>query len=305
MSGQKDLVVHEVDERLRREQETAAARERRCAETAAALARADERQKQAEASLRSLQSERDRLRERQQHAARELEDVRIQHAALQRRMARMKEETLRAQTEARQVADQISQEERQVAHDIERLRDAERSLAADLQAITQTMAKLDGTDLVRAKQEMEQAAAELAAQAEDQMRIDIGIAARGADETTGIVVEQLIGAMIESNFKVVHVFNDQQQLEIRMQHLTGEVVSIAVDLTKKIAEERHAQPGPKLQLVLEREQRDVEACIADTMQIVERLRKRGVAVTLRLPKEEPEGHRLANERERSGGRENA
>jgi len=217
----------------------------------------------------------------------------------------MKEETLHAQTEGRQVAAEIAQEERQVAHDIDRLRDAERSLAADLQSIAQTMAKLDGTDLVRARQELDQAAAELAAHAEEQLRIDIGIAARGADETTGIVVEQLIGAMIESNFKVVHVFNDEQQLEIRMQHLTGEVVSIAIDLTRKMAEERHAQPGTKLQLVLQREQRDVEACIADTMQIVERLRKRGVAVTLRLPKEEPEGRRLATERERSGGKETA
>jgi len=279
MSGEKDARVETIDvDRMRRAAEQVAERERQRQRTAAACAAASAELEAARGRLREVERERAAVAAQHAQVQAGLREINIERGKLTRRISEVKEETIRARQNAMDLQEKISSDQKSVAHDLDVLATKERELLNEMNMLESRIAAYDGRDIVEAR-----GAAEEAAQRQERLNADLAkinaeIAAYSNSPALGFVLEQMVSSFSEFAFHVDRALVNDSDIEIYMSRHGEETVRIATAMID--AKLAAAAADPRLRLLIERTEPNLAACIADTTKIMQRLREKGVVVSL-------------------------
>jgi DNA repair exonuclease SbcCD ATPase subunit len=303
MSGEKDARVEAIDPQLMREAvQRASDREHQRQQTAEACAAAARDLTAASSRLRDL--ERARAAVASQHSAVEanLQQASVERARTARRIEQMRRETIETRDRAHALGRDIAADQKRLENDLSVLAARERELQQELRNLESRIADYDGHQMLEARDAAEEAERQQARVNADLARLDAELAAYSSSPALGFVIEQMVSSFSEFAFHVERAHVTDADIEIVMSRHGQDTVRIATAMIdEKLAA---AKLDPRLRLLIERAEPDVEACIADTTKIIQRLREKGVVVSLEV--REPaagrpaEPARVADTNERSG-----
>lgn len=230
-----------------------------------------------------------------------LDQLSAQRGELRRRLREMKAETERTQERAEEIAGRVDEVWEDVRVQLSELDALRRELEQDLASAREALHDLDASDAVEGLARVEQADAEHAELSLERAVLDAQVQAFAANPTLGIVVDQILGAAGDLGYSVTRVFETEEGVEFHIRNAQQETLRIAAETSAREFEKLTADPD--LQLVLRGlGHPTVGACIADTHELLERLRERGVAVTL-VTGGEPRPRLLAGQGSREGREE--
>lgn len=288
MSGEKDVTVNVVDPRLLAEAEAVRRQlERQRAQVDEACRAASSRLNTAQARVAKARATSSEITAQAGRIEQQLEDVAMERRVLLQRLKSMKKETRDAQREGAELLDRTEG----LCHDIESqlasLGDLRRRLEDELNESRRLQAEHDGTEAAEAAAQLTAATDEHTSLLARQGELQAQISAFAADAATGVVIREMLAASADLNYAVARVFATDDEVELVFTSQQKETIRVAVALSKQKAEK--LTDDPKLQLILHGAGHDDrDSCIIETVRLLERLRERGVQVTLRVGA--PGGH---------------
>jgi hypothetical protein len=288
MSGQKDGRVEAIDaDRMREAVLREAERARLRQQTAEACAIAQREIEAAASRLHAIERERTNAVGRHEQVREDLERVSVERVRVERRIEQMRRETIQTRERAAELSRDIAADQRRLTNDLQALMAQERQLLEQQRSLESRIAAYDGGELLAASTAVQEAEARQERLNADLARLEAEIAAYEAAPALGFVIEQMVSSFSEFDFHVQRAYVSNREIEIVMQRHGEETVRIATPLIG--AKLDKAKLDPRISLLLERSEPSLDACIADTMKIMQRLREKGVALTFELREPPPSG----------------
>jgi chromosome segregation ATPase len=280
MSGQKDVLVQSISNALlaqQRERERALEEQRRRiaaaqAQIADELTRAHERAAAAEKASREYARRLDDV-------SGQLEQATIESKQAAKRLAAVKKHIEEAEYEARAVHSEIVQEGRRIEDQLKTLTALEQELKNSLKEIQRQQETHNGSEALQAMRETQQLTEKHAELTNEASAVDAQLTAFATSNSMGTIIYELLEASREHGYTVTRSFTSPEQAELLIKNDLNETIRIAYDLSREKAEA--LTENENLRLVLHGENHESEdLCIADTVKILDSLRKRGVGVVL-------------------------
>jgi len=287
----------EAEERARRIEA-----ERRSA-VAHGLDRTRQQARRAEGLAADVERRRVALEQRVAGIGQHLDRIASQRAQLRKRVREMKEETRATQGRAADLEGRVGELRADVDRQMEELERLRESLERELGEARDQLRAIDAADALSAVRGLTALDTEQAGIARERAVVDAQIQAYSANAVLGVIVEEMIAAAADVGYTVERVFATETEVEFFVQNARHETLRIAALLSA--ARVADLTRDPDLQFVLHglRPPTD-DTCIRDTVKLLERLRERGVAVTLTTGGEPRPAHALqAGTSERSRERD--
>lgn len=287
MSGQKDVTINAIDPALlRAQQQQQRELEERQRATAAMLQEADRKLAAARARAEQVAGQANQLRQNAAALEDDVADTKLRLRELKRTLERMKTSTLEAQKEAGQLGDSVAADAAQVRSQISQLEQSKRALEQQLQEALELVRGFASETVSGATEALEAAAKERDGLLREMSALLAQIKAHATSGPLGVVLQQMLKASEQADYHVSAAYIHQQEIEIFITNQQQETIRIAASLSASRVEE--LTKDANLRLVLEgQNQPNQEACIVDTLKLVERLRELGVQATIRVDSAAP------------------
>ncbi len=292
MSGRKDFEVRAVSD----EERQAAARrqrerEREAARLAEARADAQKAVDRARAAMAGAQQQSQALAARVGAAQREMAANAAALRDLQARSEALSRNLHNTIVHAGAAADLARESAESARAEVDRLQGVLREASAEMQRAVAAQRQFDQQVLAPTRAALERASAtldELERSAAANLAV---LAAMNRDATLGVLVNAMVDEADRAGLSIARAWQEGQDWELQFRDAEGRLFTLAAARTREL---QSVKEDARLAVLIGESPEGDEACSLTVAQLVQRLRERGIAVTVRMA--DPDGTGVAGRR---------